>query len=248
MRQRRVFGLAVCVLASVLAAGVPASAQDAPRPSEEEIVERIRELRRQIDELLSHLSSETRERLRRELAEPASTPAAEPPKEDAGAPDAAEPPGDPPPRRSFRRGRPACNTLDAFDTDRDGVVDALDRYWRYLYLWLDKNGDGEIDRREILSTYDRKVSEIATDLESFESEKAGRGEIRIGERILLDLRGNGFGSDDDAVLLVDASALGRGAGPTLLDGSGTEVEGVRAFEPEWRLRDSEGRVIRLTCP
>lgn len=249
MTKRRVIAVTVCVFAALLHGEVaPASAQDAPAPSDEEIVERILKLQREIDALLSRLPPETREEVRRRLAEPPPSPPAAPPQSaDRDEPEPA--PGPPPPPRRTRFGRrPACNTLDAFDSDGDGTVDARDRYWRYLYLWLDKNRDGKPEKREIVSTFDKKVREIAADLESFESDKAGRGDIRIEERIRLDLKGDGFDSDDDAVLMVDATALKRGSGPTLLDSAGEEVEGVQPFAPGWRLRDADGQVTRLSCP
>lgn len=129
-------------------------------------------------------------------------------------------------------------------------MDARDRYWRYLYLWLDRNGNGAMEEREIVPPFDRKVREIAADLDGFVGAKGLFGEIRIDERLVLDLKGDGFqaGSHDDAVLLVDASALRRGDGPDLLSADDVPIEGIQPFAHGWRLRDASGAVTRLTCP
>lgn len=233
--------LAVALLA-LLAGAAPA--QDAP----DEIVERIRELRREIDELLARLPPELREEVRRSLAEPPPPAVPEASAAAPAAPVSPPPPPSPPSPPPPRRPRTACNTLTAFDTDGDGKVDARDRYWRYLYLWLDRNGNGRMEEREIVSPFDRKVREIATDLDGFAGAKGLYGEIRRGDYLVLDLRGDGFDGKDDGVLLVDAGALARGDGPRLLSAEGEEIAGVQPFQRGWRLRDADGTVTRLTCP
>ncbi len=94
------------------------------------------------------------------------------------------------------------------------------------------------------------MDEISAGLEAFSSDRMGHGEIRIVEEIELDLRGDGFSdrSRDDAVLMVDASALQRGDGPRLLSASGEPIEGIRPFARGWRLEDAAGGVTRLDCP
>ncbi len=244
---------------------VPAAAQETP-PSEAALIERILELRRQIDELMAQLPPDVRRALEERLAQPAEevAPTVEasppsPPEASAPPPPPPEPeavaetpsPSPPPPPPRWRRNRISCNTLEAFDTNGDGTVNALDRYWRYLYLWVDRNGNSRMDKREVVSTFDEKVQEIAADLDAFVGRKGLFGEIRIHDRLVLDLRGNGFdtGRDrDDAVLLVDATALGRRDGPRLLSADGEEIEGVQPFQRGWRIRDTDGSVTRLTCP
>lgn len=243
-------------LLPLLAALDLAAAPGEPTPAEAEIVERILELRREIDELLAQLPQDLRDEVERKLAESEPPPDAElepPAAEPAVAePPAAEPkPSPPPPSRRSGHRRPACNTLEVFDTNGDGTVDALDRYWRYLYLWIDRDGDGRLREHEIVTPFDRKVDGIAAGLESFASDRLGFGEIRILERIELDLRGDGFDSGrgrDDAVLLVDASALRRGDGPRLVSSSGEPIEGIQPFARGWRLEDANGDVTRLDCP
>lgn len=252
--------LFVTTLLLLLPALSLAAAPEEPTPAE--IVERILELQREIDDLLARLPPDLREEVEKKLAEPPPLKGAEPepaaaPEPPAAEPPAAEPPAaepapsPPPPSRRFGRRRAACNTLEAFDTNGDGTVNALDRYFRYLYLWIDRDGDGGMDKREIVTTFDRKVNEISAGLESFASDRLGHGEIRILEHIELDLRGDGFDSGrtrDDAVLLVDATSLQRGDGPRLLSSSGEPIEGIQPFERGWRLEDAEGNVTRLDCP
>lgn len=259
--------LAVGVLLVLLVAPTT-DAQDDVTAEDLAVVERILELQRELDELLESLPPELREAVEKRLdtprspAPPPSSPPSSrslsppaPPVTDPSPPpppEVAPPPAEPPaapPRRRF--GRRICNTLRPFDTDGDGVVNARDRHWRHLYLWIDKNGDGVEDKREIVSPYDEKIEEIDADLATFEAAKKSWGEIRVTEHIMLDLRGDGFGTGngrDDAVLLVDASSLARGDGPQILDAQGEPLEGLQAFAPGWRLRQENGEIVRLDCP
>ena len=161
------------------------------------------------------------------------------------------PPSDGIPKLIRRRSQRApCNTLRPFDENGDGRISSADRYWRYLYLWADKNGDRQVQEREVESAYDRKVREIAVSLETFVRIKGGLGEARIEDRVILDLRGDGFGQGarrDDAVLVVDATALSRGNGPRLLSPGGEALEGYQPFRPGLRL-DASGSSTELNCP
>ncbi len=170
----------------------------------------------------------------------------------SAAPAATAPPsGEGLPRLIRRRSkRPPCNTLRLLDENGDGIVSSADRYWRYLYIWSDKNGDGQIQEREVASAYDRKIREIAVSLETFARIKGGLGEARVEDRIVLDLRGDGFNDRarrDDGVLAVDAGALARGDGPRLLGAGGEVLEGFVAFRAGLRLEIS-GQVTELNCP
>ncbi len=182
---------------------------------------------------------------------PAPTvPAAVPP---AAVPPAAAPApvSDGIPKLIRRRSRRLpCNTLRQLDENSDGMISSADRYWRYLYLWTDKNGDRQMQDREVESAYDRRVREITVSLDAFNRTKGGLGEIRIEDRIVLDLRGDGFSErarHDDGVLVIDASALRRGNGPRLLDASGEALEGFQPLRSGLRL-ELAGEVTALNCP
>ncbi len=249
--------------------------EEAGTPSPEELVERILELHRRIEELMAELPPEARAEVLRRLAESAAAPPdAAPPAVESAPPAVPEPappavpepappaPPLPPPvvepvpasdvpkliRRRSRR--PECNTLRPLDENGDGRISAADRYWRHLYLWTDRNGDRQPQEREVASAYDRRVREIAVSLETFIRSKGGLGEIRIEEAVVLDLRGDGFAERarrDDAVLVVDATALSRGGGPRLLGPGGEALEGYQPFRSGLRL-DVAGELTEITCP
>lgn len=146
-----------------------------------------------------------------------------------------------------------CNTLALLDTQEDGVLDARDRYWRYLYLWRDRNRDGELQDSEVSSLYEEGVRSLGVGLETFGTEGDGMGLVRLSRWIVLDVAGNGFagtiaGDTDDAALVVDSPALGRGNGPELLDPGGEALEGYQPFRSLLRLRLESGEILELTCP
>jgi hypothetical protein len=225
----------LCLLVPYAAAQEPTPAESTP--AEAALMAEILELQRRLDELLAQLPPHLRERLAAEASEMASAP---PPVVAPPAVEATSP-------RPQRRRRRVCNTLLAFDSNGDGKVDATDRYWRYLYLWTDRNRDGRVEEREIVLPFDKKVREIAVHLETFQKKK-GLGEIRLGENILLDMKGDGFGGADDTVLVVDAMALGRRDGPRLVGADGNVLEGYVAFRDGLSLRDAVGTVTELNCP
>ncbi len=235
--KRRLAAMLLPWMLAAAAAGLARAAE--PAAEQAETVERILELQRQIETLLRSLPPEAQQELRRRLAEPVE--------EEPVA--AAEPTAPAPPRVApRRRGRPVCNTLDALDENGDNMISALDRYWRHLYLWSDANRDGAVQPPEIKSAFQRGVREISLRLTTFVRRKGTLGEIRVEERIVLDVRGNGFSGDDDGVLTVDATALARGDGPRLLAAGGTEVEGRQPFQQGWKIRDGDGAVSELSCP
>ncbi len=232
----------------LLVLGCLAAAVRGEPPAPEEIVERILELRREINALMAQLPPELREEVCKQLAELDAAPPAD--ATTVTAPPAAAAPVPEPPRRV--RKQPACNTLVVFDTNQDGRVDSSDRYWRHLNLWIDRNGDGRVEEREISSPFDRGVREIEVDLAGFERTKDRYGAIRIGEHLVLDLRGDGFDKgprrSDDGVLLVDATTLARASGPRILSASGEVVEGIQPFVAGWRIEEANGRVTVISCP
>lgn len=165
-------------------------------------------------------------------------------------PRVVEPPPATPPTRPRRRRAP-CRTLEPFDENDDGKINARDRYWRHLYLWIDKNRDGQAQERELESAYGAGVREIGRELRDFYRRKGSLGEIRRGELLLFDIGGDGFGGGrrvDDGALAVDADALRRGDGPSLLDADGRPITGIQPFTPNWQLDLGGGQIVKLECP
>lgn len=253
----------------------------APPVGEQEVVDRLMELQEEIERLLPFLSPELRRRIAAELArraeaqqeeaeraeqaERAAREAREAPEPagkeaEAGAEAAvtvpprqvAAGPAEPSRARS-PAARTACNTLEPFDTREDGRIDSGDRYWRYLYLWTDENGDGEVTEREVRSVFEAGVRNISVRLDRFEGKGGSVGLLRVDRWIVLDPLGDGFsggvtGRTDDGALTVDAGALGRFSGPQLLDPDGRPLAGMQPFRPGLSLREASGRVIELSCP
>ena len=151
-------------------------------------------------------------------------------------------------------GRRGCNTLQPFDTDGDQKLTGLDRYWRHFYLWLDRNGDGRIDDRELESPYEKGVRQISVNLRSFvrgKKKKARELQIWDEQYLLLDLDGDGWAgspSAKDGALAVDAGAVRASGGPGLVGPGGETLDGVVAFRPGWSLKDSTGQSQALRCP
>lgn len=201
-------------------------------------VERILELRAEIEALMESLPPHLREEVDR-LAAEAKKPAA---LEVEAAPAPPPPPALEP---------ASCNALWPFDSDADGRVDGADRYWRYLYLWVDRDGDAEIDERELESVYERGVRWIAVSLRTYgKTKKDAVGQVEvIDDAIRFDLTGDGFAAQaGDGILVVDASRLARGDGPRLLGPEGEALEGYQAFRPDLSLAMSGGETIELDCP
>lgn len=266
-------------MALAVAAALPAGAQDeaperrAPTRAENRVVEQIMDLHDAIEELLAtlppHLQDAVRERLatRSELARAAqaeaeAVAAAEAAAEASDASDASREPvasptaASPGAAEGIAAATPTtCNTLWRFDSDRDGMISAVDRYWRHLYLWTDANGDGAVQEDEIESAFERGVRAIAVALDVFErrGKDAGRGEIEVTDVIVLDVAGDGFDGTteagiDDGVLMVDAGRIARGDGPALIDETDIPLAGFQAFRRGLRLREANGTDLMLSCP
>lgn len=230
--------LLLCLLALL-----PARAQE-PEPDPDEIAERILELQDEIEALLEGLSPEARREVERILAvrsappdrsAPDGRPTTEPPAPGAPAPEPAP----------TRPAEPRCNLLEPFDTDGDEVVSARDRYWRYLSLWRDANGDRRVQATETVDLYESGVQEISVALDFTKLREGGRGRAEGGRHVLLEL-------DDfqglEGVLAVDTDRLARGSGPSVLsEDGGAPLSGVQPIEAGWRLSFDDGETIVLTC-
>ena len=168
-------------------------------------------------------------------------------REAAATPPVAPPPPSPPPRRARA---PRCTTLLSFDENGDGKVNAQDRWWRHLYVWIDRDGDRQLQERELESAYERGVREIEAGLDGFYRKKGSLGEVRYDDTLLFDLGGDGFGAGrrpDDGALAVDATALRRGSGPSLEGPGGAALEGIQPFRQGQYLVFEDGRRVELTC-
>ena len=149
--------------------------------------------------------------------------------------------------------RSGCQTVVPFDSDGDDKLTGLDRYWRHFYLWTDVDEDGSVDEKELESPYERGIREIDVGLRSFVRGKGKRKrslEIQAERYILLDVGGDGWSGrprGDDGALAIDASAIREDGGPDLRDERGRAVEGVRPFEPGWRLLVGDEEIV-ANCP
>ncbi|MEM6796979.1 MAG: hypothetical protein AAF725_23595 [Acidobacteriota bacterium] len=191
-----------------------------------------------------------------EAVEPGAAPETKPRATDLPRPPRAEPPAgarreDPPAPRNPRR----CRTLEPFDTDGDGKLTGLDRYWRYFYLWTDVDEDRSVDEREVESPFERGIREVRVDLREFVRGKGKRKrslEIQLEEHILLDVGGDGWSGayprGDDGALAVDTSAVREAGGPDARDGRGRPLEGVQPIRPDWILVLPDGEELRVNCP
>jgi hypothetical protein len=221
----------VLLLTLPLAAGLPSAAPaqddtgDEVGARAEEVVERIHRLQEEIETLLRDLSPEVRREVERRLT---GLPGAEP--EVAYV----EPGPAPAP------GPAGCAPLGAFDSDGDGLVSARDRYWRYLLLVRDANGDREPQRSEAVDLYEAGVRSLDATLTGFRLAEGGRGRIDVDSRITLDF---GDTARPDAWLAVDASRLARGAGPALLPREGDQpLTDLQLLQPGQWLRYEDGRM------
>ena len=149
----------------------------------------------------------------------------------------------------------ACNTLDVLDSDGDGALTGLDRHWRHLYLWFDRNGDGKMDERELEQPYDKGIRSISLNLRTFVRGKKKRArELPILDEsyLLLDLDGDGWkgviSSSKDGALALDFDAVRRGDGPSYKDTSGKDLTGIEPFRPGWTVVSSDGTAVELRCP
>lgn len=220
------------------------------RPAnEEELAEHLLALRREIDELLTVLASRRAEPevdsplpAEGEAVKVAPPPAVAEEGSEKFAPvevvEAAEA------RVSSRPEADAqCAEFEMFDTNEDGVVSALDRYWRYFRLWRD-DGDGVVEDSEVSRLYDAGVRELTTALGTYRTADGVAGDVLEGARIRLDLMGKNGGM---ATLAIDADRLAHGGEFELRDGAGAAVSGLQALSSSMSTVAADGAERPLSC-
>lgn len=150
--------------------------------------------------------------------------------------------------------RRACRVLDMFDSDGDQKFTGLDRYWRHFYLWLDRDGDRQVDEKELIPPYEKGVRQIPLHLRSFVRGKKKRARelpILNEQYLLLDLDHDGwagpFPTAKDGALAADFDAIRESGGPSFIDSQGRTVSGKGAFQPGWS-RVSDQGAVALGCP
>jgi hypothetical protein len=239
------------LLALLLLPLVGVGAQPPVTPEETATIRQILALETEIEALMETLSPAARQALERWRQgiepEPASPPSPPPHPAAVPAPTVAPPtsapiPTAPPPLPPPRRGR--CNALKVFDDNRDGVLDAADGVWRFLYLWNDRNGNGQVDKKEVDSAFARGVRTIAADLGSFEHKKGWAGDIDVTDTVTFD-----FARKDQPVLVIEAGDFNRGdGGPKLQGPDGQPLTGTLPFTGGWQLVYPDGTRVTLDCP
>jgi hypothetical protein len=224
-----------------------------------ELIEEAVELRRRLEQIEERLTPESRRRLEERLRELEDASAAAP--EDAAStapPDPVSPPtaaspthivetdGTPLDRAAPAAARVRCNTLRPFDTSGDGILTGADRYWRYLKLWLDADGDGRPAPNEWIHPFELGIVEIELDLRRFHNEDGSDGEI---EREDGRLRFFPLGKHGDSgVLGVETTRIRRGDGLDFRAPDGEPLEGIQELRPGLEIVPSSGDPVTINCP
>jgi hypothetical protein len=233
--------LAFCLLT---AAGPAVGEEPVAESAPEEIVERIVELRRELDALLASLPAELRDEVERRLSQERgeAVVALPPPAEvevDTTVPEVVAAPEPAPAAES------ECAALAVFDSNEDGFVSGLDRYWRYFKLWLD-DGDGDIEEPELASLYDSGIAQISARLTHHTTVDGGSGDVWVEEGVVVvDVPGRNSRS---AVLLIDADRLARGGEMHLVAVDGAALTGFHAVGEAVVVALAGDELRPLLCP
>lgn len=216
------------LLALVMFYMVPAGrvwAQEGDGLTPEQIVERIVALRHELDLLLAALPADLRREVDRRLEAEAEV-AVQP---DAAAAAGAEQ------QVGVAATRPLpCSPLAVFDSNGDGGVTALDRYWRHFRLWRDDD-DGVIGDQELTTLYDANVRRLAA-RELDPDLPGGLFTVDVGTK-----RGG------RATLVIEADRLARGNELELVTAGGEPLNGWQALSDRSRVRRADGTVVLLSC-
>jgi hypothetical protein len=244
-KQRLISLMVVCLGLAVIANAQGGSSKE----RDSDLIEEILTLQRRIDALIEQLSPAGREELQRRLQVVEEPPGKESESEAEPPPDLPVPAETAAETSTAETSVPApCNTLSYFDDSADGKVSPVDRYWRYLYLWSDRDGDGELGDKEIDHVFERDVGEIYLSLKLYTNKKGASGDIWRGDRIVFELIGRRAARGEQAILLVDASGIQRWSGPQILSPDGALLDGYQPFRKGLQLRTTEGEIVQLNCP
>jgi hypothetical protein len=251
LRRARSRSLAGWAIWTAWLAASTAPAAQLPDARLEAVAREVRELRAAADALLAPLTPRERELVEARLVELAE---AAPPEAAADAPEPATPPTTPPSVEQQPSSRPApppamspCRALAAFDRDADGIVSAVDRGWRHLYLWQD-DGDGALEETEVSSLFERGVRALDTTSRTYTTATGFVGDLEIGDGVSLEVpsrrRGSGF---ERGELVVDNDGLRRAGEPTVRSAIGQELAGYQPLRRGSRLAASDGSELALPC-
>jgi hypothetical protein len=134
-------------------------------------------------------------------------------------------------------------SLSVLDDDGDGKLNAWDRIWGSLRVWVDANGDGRQTPAEV-----RQASIVLNTLDvplgAFETHDGVGGDIRTDRVVWLDLGADGFGKRTAGILSIDTDAA-RKAGFDIRSSMGEHLTGVKALASGWLIRTPGGRVVTL---
>jgi hypothetical protein len=233
--------LEVARLRQDLAALTAATAAVGERPSPE-LMEQLKNLRQEIDALLALLSAQGSATERPVERVDSGAPATDLGSRRPGTPRSsgeptAEAAANAPPT-------PTCAELAAFDSNEDGVVSGLDRYWRYFRLWVD-DGDGAIEDRELSGLYDAGIQELTARLGTYRTLDGYAGDVLRQGRIRLAPGGR---LRVEAPLALDADRLARGGELELQDGAGARLTGVQVLTTEMQIARADQPPASLSCP
>lgn len=128
--------------------------------------------------------------------------------------------------------------LSAFDSNRDGVLDAKDTKFSAFRVWRDANGDGVTNEGELKSLAEHGIAEIAL------SRRAVEHQWSIGQNIVLAT--GAFTRTDGTVGTIGDAALAYHRAPPSASSTDSRLAlmtqemaafGARSGEGEWRGRD-----------
>jgi len=245
--------------------------------SQEEVIKRILELRQQIEDLLEMLPADVRREVERrwreghvgkpdEAVKPVEEavtgtapetsvePTVEPilSTEPALAPEAApasEPAATEEPLAEQLEvvAAPPCGGFHLFDTNGDSFVSGGDRQWRFLRLWLDDNGNGDLEEDEVKSLFELGVRQIGVGLDIYLNDEGDSEDVDVDEVIWLRGVGKGKANRRSGALAVAADRLVSDGRFWLTDRQGVQLTGYQPLGLGTLLDTHEGERLPVLC-